>query len=319
VPTRLDLARWLVSPDNPLTPRVAANHVWWHLFGRGLVATANDFGVRGEWPSHPELLDWLAAAYQRDLHWSTKQLIKTIVMSATYRQSSAHRAELVDADPLNALLARQGRLRVEGEIVRDLALSAGGLLSPEIGGPSVFPPMPPDVAKLSYANNFAWKESQGEDRYRRGMYTFFKRTIPHPSLMTFDCPDANLACVTRTVSNTPLQALTLLNNESFVEAAQALAQRTCSAAPAGGGGQPADRDRLAAVLQRCLVRPATDTELARFHDLLDEGRRYYEKQPDAAQAMTGKYVAAGVSPTETAAWAATLRMVLNLDEFITRE
>jgi hypothetical protein len=314
VATRLDLARWLVSPDNMLTPRVAVNQVWTQLFGAGLVTTANDFGVRGERPSHPELLDWLAATYRDDLKWSLKGLIRTIVNSATYRQSSRHRTELVEVDPLNTLLARQNRIRVQGEVVRDLALSVSGLLSPKIGGPSVFPPMPEDLAKLSYANNFSWKTSAGEDKYRRGMYTFFKRTIPHPMLMTFDCPEANTTCVVRNISNTPLQALTLLNNDAFVEASQALARRVLSE------GSTDDRDRLSRALKLALVREPGAEEISRLSDLLTASREYYKAHPDAAKQLAGKPLPPGdTSGGETAAWTATLRVILNLDEFITRE
>jgi hypothetical protein len=310
---RLDLAQWLVSKDNPLTPRVAANQVWAHLFGAGIVRSTNDFGLRGEPPSHPALLDWLAATYRDDCRWSTKAFIKTILMSATYRQSSQHRAELAQIDPLNTLLARQGRLRVEGEIVRDLALAASGLLSPKVGGPSVFPPMPEDIAKLSYANNFSWTVSKGEDRYRRGMYTFFKRTIPHPTLMTFDCPDANLATTNRTISNTPLQALTLLNNESFHEASQALAQRALGEEVAN------DSERLTKIWKLCLVRPPHEGELDPYVKLLDDARRYYAEHAADAKKLLGERAASGVAPAENAAWVATVRVLLNLDEFITRE
>ncbi len=311
-PTRYDLAQWLVSERNPLSPRVAANHVWAHLFGEGLVRTVNDFGVRGETPSHPELLDWLASTYRDKLGWSTKRLIKTILLSATYQQSSVHRGELVEVDPLNTLLHRQNRLRVEGEIVRDLALAAGGLLSTKVGGASVFPPMPADLAKLSYANNFSWSESKGEDRYRRGMYTFFKRTIPHPTLMTFDCPDSNTACVDRTVSNTPLQALALLNNESFVEAAQGLTQRLLAESAA------TDAQRLTQAWRWCLVRQPSEAEQQRYLGLLQQARAYFATHVDEARQLAGKTKSAQ-SESERAAWVATARMILNLDEFITRE
>ncbi len=318
---RLDLAQWLVSRDNPLTPRVVVNQIWARLFGIGIVRSVNDFGARGDLPSHPELLDWLAGQYQRDLKWSTKALLKTILMSATYRQSSAHRAELVDIDPQNVLLARQNRLRVEGEVVRDLALCSAGLLSPKVGGPSVFPPMPPELAKLSYAGSFSWTDSTGEDRYRRGMYTFFKRTLPHPTLMTFDCPDANVACVNRTVSNTPLQALTLLNNESFVEASQALAKRLLTEEPgnAGAKSQAADNARLAAAMRYCLARTPRTDELDRLDTLLDNARTYYRDHPEEAAEMIGRFAAPTVPNAEAAAWTATVRVLLNLDEFITRE
>jgi hypothetical protein len=310
---RLDLAKWLVGPSNPLTPRVIANQFWSRLFGAGLVRSVGDFGVRGELPSHPELLDWLAHHYREELRWNTKEFLKTILMSSTYRQSSAHRPELQEADPLNLWLARQNRLRVEGELVRDLGLQVAGLLSPRIGGPSVFPPMPPELAKLSYANNFSWDESRGEDRYRRGMYTFFKRTIPHPTLMTFDCPDANLTCVNRSVSNTPLQALTLLNNESFLEASQALAKRIWKDRGLD------DQARLSLAIQICLTRAPNREELERLQNLLAHAREFYRDQPDESAAMVGEQAVAGLPNAELAAWIAAVRVLINLDEFITRE
>jgi mono/diheme cytochrome c family protein len=311
--TRLDLARWLVGPANPLTARVIANQWWARLFGRGLVPSVGDFGTRGEPPSHPELLDWLATTYRDDLRWDTKAFLRTILRSATYRQASAHRPELVSIDPLNTLLARQNRLRVEAEIVRDLALEVSGLLTPTIGGPSVFPPMPADLAALSYANNFTWQESTGSDRYRRGMYTFFKRTLPHPTLMTFDCPDANLTCVVRSVSNTPLQALTLLNETVFVEASQALAKRLLALPDLD------DRTRLDRGIAACLCRPAERHELDRLAALLLAARHHYAGDAEGARALVGNHAAEGVPAAESAAWVATLRVLLNLDEFITRE
>lgn len=321
-PTRLDLARWLVSPDNPLTPRVTVNHVWAQLFGEGLVRTVADFGVRGEAPTHPELLDWLASEFIAR-GWSRKQLLRLILTSETYKQSSdpalladgaarsaAEQRRLQEQDPLNTLLWRQNRLRVQGEIVRDLHLAAAGLLAPKIGGPSVFPPMPKDVADLSYANNFKWQTSTGEDRYRRGMYTFFKRTAPHPDLMTFDCPDANVTNVRRTVSNTPLQALTTLNAEAFAEAARGLAKRVLDQ-------DGDDEARLRAAFRIALSRAPAGHELQSLSKLLQEARYHYQ-QADSAEieAMTGG------DPTPAAAELAALttvtRIILNLDEFITR-
>jgi len=317
---RLDLSRWLVSPQNPLTPRVVANQFWSRLFGAGLVRTTGDFGLRGDMPSHPELLDWLAVEFregaldaQPSRPWSIKAFLKTLVTSATYRQASTHRPELFELDPQNTLLYRQNRLRVEGEVVRDLALGASGLLATKIGGPSVFPPMPADLAKLSYANSFSWTDSVGENRYRRGMYTFFKRTIPHPTLMTFDCPDANVSCINRTVSNTPLQALTLLNNETFAETAQAMAKRLVSQSG------PSDEERLADCIRTCLVRPAKSDEIDRLSNLLDKAREHYKNDPEGAEKLIGRHTVAAVPNRETAAWTATLRVLLNLDEFITRE
>lgn len=312
-PDRLDLARWLVDEDHPLTARVAVNHVWTHLFGRGLVPTVNDWGVRGDRPTHPELLDWLAWRFPRDMQWSRKSLIKTIVMSATYRQSSRHRPDLRQMDPNNDLLARQNRLRAEAEIIRDLQLSVGGLLSNKIGGPSVFPPLPSGVAEVSYANNFKWQTSSGEDRYRRGMYTFFKRTAPHPTLTSFDCPDSNTTNLQRESSNTPLQALAALNNEVFAEAAQALAHRTLRE------GGTNDRERLEYALRLCIARHPDSTEVDRFHELLRAARDYYQEKPADAKAVTQRHAFEAVPAAENAAWVATLRMVMNLDEFIVRD
>ncbi|QIF00162.1 PSD1 and planctomycete cytochrome C domain-containing protein [Roseimicrobium sp. ORNL1] len=311
---RLDFARWLVSRENPLTARVTVNHIWARLFGEGIVRTVNDFGVRGDQPSHPALLDWLAATFMDEDGWSRKKLIKRIMMSATYRQSSAHRADLVEVDPQNKLLARQNRMRVEGEVVRDLYLTSSGLLSRKIGGPSVYPPMPPDIAALSYANNFKWATSTGEDRNRRGMYTFFKRTAPHPDLMTFDCPDANTTNVKRTVSNTPLQALTTLNAESYAEAAKALAKRVLEDKALAN-----DDERLIRSFRLCVSRVPTEKEIKSLRALLYDSRTWYTSHADEAKALTKGYESTDISTDELAAWTATARIVLNLDEFVTRE
>ncbi len=295
---RLDLARWLVSPQNPLTPRVIVNQFWAHLFGEGLVRSLGDFGVRGDKPTHPELLDWLASEFIAR-GWSRKELIRLIATSATYRQRSEVRPELAETDPLNQLLARQNRVRVEGEIVRDLHLAASGLLSEKIGGPSVFPPMPPEIAALSYANNFKWTDATGDDRHRRGMYTFFKRTAPHPDLTTFDCPDANLASIKRSVSDTPLQALTTLNAQCFAEAAQTMAKRLLAEPLAD------DEARLTRAFRLCVARPPHPREVAALRQLLATAREYYAQSSD--------------KDAEPAAWTATVRIVMNTDEFITRE
>jgi len=316
--SRLDLARWLVGPNHPLTPRVTVNHFWNRLFGEGLVRTVADFGVRGEPPTHPALLDWLADEFMKQ-GWSRKKILKTIMMSATYRQSSGIPANLppkvMEIDPKNALLWRQNRLRVDGEVVRDLYLAASGLLSAKIGGPSVFPPIPEGIDALSYAGNFKWTTSKGEDRYRRGMYTFFKRTAPHPDLTTFDCPDANTTNVKRTVSNTPLQALTTLNAEAFAEAAQALAKHVLTDATLKD-----DTSRLARAFRSCVSRAPTTQELTAMTKLLDEARYTYQNGPaDEAKAALGSHAVSMVPATENAAWVATVRIVLNLDELITRE
>ena len=308
---RLDLAHWLISNENPLTPRVTVNHIWAQLFGKGIVRSVNDFGVRGERPTHPQLLDWLASEFMR-MGWSRKQLIKLIVMSATYQQSSRQTAELLERDPNNRLLARQNRFRVSAETVRDISLSAAGLLSGKMGGPSVFPPMAPEVAALSYANNFAWKNSEGEDRYRRGLYTFRKRTAQHPNLTTFDCPDANITALSRQTSNTPLQALVTLNNEIFVEAAQAMATRLMKA-------DADDRQRIAHGIRLCIARPASEFEVNRLSELLAAARTAYQADAEAAKQLTNRHHPEDVTDAEAAAWVTVCRALLNLDEFIMRE
>lgn len=311
-PTRLDLAHWLMSKDHPLTSRVVVNQIWDRLFGQGLVKTVADFGVRGERPTHPELLDWLSSEFMKQ-GWRRKRLIKLILMSGTYRQSSAQaNARAQEADARNTLLWRQNRLRVEGEIVRDLGLSVSGLLSEKIGGASVFPPMPADVAALSYAGNFTWKTSTGEDRFRRGMYTFFKRTSPYPDLTTFDCPDANVTNVKRTLSNTPLQALVTLNAEAFTEAAQALARRLLTENLAD------DKARMVRGFRLCVGRFPSEKELAALGKLLEESRAYYQSSAAEAKVAAGAYHVAKAGDVESAAWTATTRILLNMDEFITR-
>ena len=206
-PNRLDLARWIVSDENPLTARVIVNRVWQVYFGRGLVETENDFGTLGSAPSHPELLDWLSIEFRKS-GWSLKELHRKIVTSHTYQQSSNRRTELDEADPNNYLLARQTRLRLEAEIIRDTCLSVSGLLSKKIGGPPVYPPIPDGVMNLGQVKR-SWRANKGEDRYRRGIYTFVFRATPPPSLNVFDAPDGYSTCTRRSRSNTPLQALTL--------------------------------------------------------------------------------------------------------------
>jgi hypothetical protein len=337
IPDRLDLARWIVDPTNPLTARVAVNRFWqWH-FGRGLVNTGDDFGTQGERPSHPELLDWLASEF-RDSGWQMKRLHKLIVMSAAYRQSSTARPELYQPDPYNTWLARQNRLRFEAEIVRDAALAASGLLTRTVGGPSVRPPQPPEIAALSYAGSVKWIESKGPDRYRRGLYTWFQRTSPYPTLVTFDAPDSNLTCTRRERSNTPLQALTLLNDVVFVECAQALGRQILQepmdqivAADGAGGSDPAVVEqaiidaRLRYAFELCLSRGPTEAELSRLRKLHADARVEFEKDIETAKKLTGELTTddgprtTDGDPAEAAAWFVVARAVLNLDEFITRE
>jgi mono/diheme cytochrome c family protein len=309
-PDRLDLAHWLFDPANPLTARVSVNHVWKNLFGRGLVATVDDFGTRGEKPTHPGLLDWLATEFPR-LGWSRKELIKTIVMSATYRQDSRTRPELESVDPLNTLLARQNRLRFEAETVRDAWLAASGLLTTKLGGPSIRPPLPEDIAALGYANSVKWAESKGADKYRRGLYIFFQRTVPYPMLMTFDAPDSNATCTRRERSNTPLQALTLLNDPVFFECAQVLGKSMADLPVTN----PMEKIRHG--FQRALARPPTDEEMARLARYFDEQLKLASRDAEAAASIAG-----GSKDQPDVAERATLvavsRVILNLDEFITR-
>lgn len=245
-PNRLDLAQWIVSPENPLTARVIANRVWQQYFGRGLVETENDFGLQGTSPTHPHLLDWLAIELQRN-DWSLKALHRLILSSETYRQSSTVRADLQEHDPMNLLLGRQNRLRLDAEVVRDVALVASGLFSPKMGGPPVFPPIPDGVMNLGQVSR-TWRTSEGADRYRRGLYTFVYRATPFPSLNVFDAPDGLVSCTQRLRSNTPLQALTLLNDLAFFEFAQALKTQIETAG-------------IAVAFERCTSRQPSDEEL----------------------------------------------------------
>ncbi|MEQ1859992.1 MAG: PSD1 and planctomycete cytochrome C domain-containing protein [Chthoniobacteraceae bacterium] len=308
--TRLDLARWLVSPKNPLTSRVAVNLVWSKLFGTGIVSTPDDFGATGESPSHPELLDWLAAEFMRG-GWSRKKLIRLIVTSATYRQSSAHRAELTDLDPLNHLLARQNRLRLEAEVLRDAALKTSGLLTTTIGGPSIRPPLPGDV--FDVGRSVKWDVSQGAERYRRGLYILTLRSVLYPMLTTFDGPDASEACVRRDRSNTPLQALTLMNDPVFVEAAQALAQRAMREAPAD--------TRLRHLFRLCLTREPGAEELERLLTFQSGQKQRVIAGGMNALKVLGAALPAESSPDaiEAATLVATARVLMNLDEFINRD
>lgn len=244
---RLDLAKWIVSPDNPLTARVIVNRVWQVYFGKGIVETENDFGLQSAVPTHPELLDWLAVQFMKD-GWSLKDLHRQIVCSDTYTRSSLVRDDLLDVDRDNYLLARQQRLRLDAELVRDVGLAASGLLSPKLGGAPVFPPIPDGVMTQGQVKR-EWKVSQGEDRYRRGVYTFIYRATPPPSLNVFDAPEGNSSCTRRNRSNTPLQALTLLNDAAFVEFAGALSKII-------------ERDGLEVAFQRCTSRKPTEPELA---------------------------------------------------------
>jgi mono/diheme cytochrome c family protein len=294
VPNRLDLAKWLVDTDNPLTARVTMNRMWQQYFGKGIVETENDVGLMGDRPTHPELLDWLAAEFMAG-GWKMKRMHKTIVMSATYRQSSAARPEVTAVDPYNKLLARQNRLRLDAEIIRDSALTATGLLSRKVGGPSVYPPLPKGANDVTQVKR-EWKVSEGEDKYRRGMYTYFQRSAAHPGLITFDAPDATVTCTRRVRSNTPLQALILLNDDAYVEFADVLAKKILA-----DGASLDDAGKLAIGWERVLQRSIKPAESKRLLAFL------------AAQRDAQK------EKSEAAAWTAVARVLLNLDEFMTRE
>lgn len=311
LPSRLEFARWLMSKENPLTARVAVNRMWQEFFGRGLVRTSEDFGTQGEKPTNPELLDWLASEF-RDSGWSRKRMHKLIVMSAAYRQSSTVRKELLTRDPENTLIARQGRLRLSAELIRDSALSASGLLNTAIGGPSIRPPQPAGVAELGYANNVKWPETQGPGRYRRGLYIHYQRTTPYPMLTNFDAPDSNVSCTRRARSNTPLQALNLLNDPVYLEAAQSLALRVLRES---SGPAP---ERLQYAFELCLSRPPAAKELQRLSQYFDEQIGILRKDGASAGALM-PLPPERSDPVEAAAWVGVSRVLLNLDEFITRE
>jgi hypothetical protein len=317
-PTRLDLARWLVSRRNPLAARALVNRVWQALFGTGLVETAEDFGTRTAVPEHQDLLDWLAVDFMEH-GWSHRHLIETIVTSATYQQSAAVTPGLLERDPKNRLLARGAHFRLDAEVLRDNALSIAGLLyQKEVGGPSIFPPVPPSVLDDNFERPTYWIPPEGPERYRRSLYVVRKRSMPDPVLMSFDAPNADTACARRVRSNTPLSALTSLNETIFVEAAQAMALRVLRE----GGGSDAERVRYA--IRLCTARPPRAEEerevlrlLAANRDRL--GRGELRAHPIAFSRFTRlKDLPANATPNDVAAWALVSRVLLNLDETLCR-
>jgi hypothetical protein len=311
--TRLDLARWLVDPENPLTPRVTLNRMWMHYFGRGLVETEEDFGTQGAPPTHPELLDWLASELMRR-RWSLKAMHRLIVTSNTYRQSSKFRSELIEKDPRNLLLARQERVRMDAEIVRDAALSASGLLTPAIGGPGVRPPQPAGVYAFTQRAR-GWNADTGPARYRRAMYTIFYRSAPYPLFTTFDAPDFQSVCTRRGRSNTPLQALTVANDEAFIELAQALAARIVREVPADDAAARIRRGYLL-----CLCRPPSQQELEALRSFYERRKADFAQDATAAKKLLSAELAKTNTPAATAAALVCVsRAILNTDNFITRE
>jgi mono/diheme cytochrome c family protein len=316
---RLGLARWLVDPAHPLTARVTVNRFWQMLFGTGLVKTSEDFGAQGEPPSHPELLDWLATEFVRT-GWDVKAMLKLVVTSATYRQSSRVTAELLDRDPENRWLARGPRFRLPAELVRDNALAASGLLDRRIGGPSVFPYQPAGLwEEMAFGEGFSAQEytpSKGPDLYRRSLYTFWKRTVPPPSLATFDAPDREKCTARRAVTNTPLQALVLMNDPTYVEAARALAQRTLREAPR------ALEARLAHAFRLATARPPSSEEARLLRGLAEEQLAHYRRHRDSALELLrvgDSDFDASLDPQELAAWTTVASAILNLDEAMTKE
>lgn len=310
---RLTLARWLVSPENPLTARVTVNRFWEQIFGRGLVETVEDFGTQGARPTHPELLDWLATEFIAR-NWDTKAILRLIVTSATYRQSSRSTPELVERDPYNRLYARGPRFRVTAEAIRDIALQASGLLSPKLGGPSVFPYQPDGIWTQLYSSD-QWVTSKGEDKYRRGVYTFWRRTSTYPAFIAFDAPSRELICPRRQRSNTPLQALTTLNDPSFVEAAQALARRVMKQSQGDAAANAAYAFRL------CVARAPRPEETKRLVALYQEELAHFKQDASAAQKMAGGGPGKppeGASLESLAAWTVVANVLLNLDETVTK-
>ncbi|MCW3053243.1 MAG: Protein of unknown function (DUF1553)/Protein of unknown function (DUF1549)/Planctomycete [Chthonomonadales bacterium] len=315
--TRLDLAHWLVARDNPLTARVTVNRFWMLLFGAGIVRTPGDFGTQGAPPTHPELLDWLAMEFTES-NWDVKRVMKEILMSNAYRQSSQTTKALRERDPYNMLLARQNSFRLDAETVRDNALAVSGLLVDKIGGRSVFPYQPDGY--WDHCNTFAgpliYKQDHGDDLYRRGLYTYWKRTFLNPSLLAFDAPSREECVADRPRSNTPLQALVLMNDPTYVEAARSLAEHLLQE---GGGTLP---ERLNYAFRRSVARPATSAEIAVLSGLYQKHLQEYTSDTTAAQKLltAGEHpVPKSLNPTELAAWTSVARVILNLNETITRE
>ncbi|MCF6311139.1 MAG: PSD1 and planctomycete cytochrome C domain-containing protein [Verrucomicrobiales bacterium] len=312
---RLDLAHWLVSPDNPLTPRVTVNRVWMRYFGKGLVSTENDFGTQGSYPTHPALLDWLASQFIHN-GWSMRKLHKLIVTSATYRQASHHRPGLKSVDARNTLLAKQNRLRFDAEIIRDASLTASGLLTATIGGPSVHPPQPDGVYAFTQ-NKKTWNVETDSNRYRRALYTQFYRSAPYPMLTTFDSPDFQSVCTQRTRSNTPLQALTLANDETLFEMSQGLAQRLMLEIP--GNDAPSQQRRIRRAYVLCFSRQPSDSELNRVATFQKLQQQHFAENAQAAKTVAPSKTPSIYGTAEAASWTAVARALMNTDEFITRE
>jgi hypothetical protein len=324
---RLGFAHWLVDRRNPLTARVAVNREWEQLFGRGIVLTSEDFGSQGTLPTHPELLDWLAVELM-DNGWSLKHLTKKIVMSAAYRQSAQISAEKLRIDPENQLISRGPRERLTAEQIRDQALAVSGLLSRKIGGPSVMPPQPAGIWQVVYSNE-KWTASQGEDRYRRGIYTYWRRTSPYPAALAFDATSRETCTIRRVTTNTPIAAFALLNDPVYIEAAQALAQRVVREV----GDDTLARATFA--FRQVLARPPAGKELERIVALFERERQRYGTDEEAAKQIALRNIGSndkdkseavgGMDPTDDstnlrdlAAWTVVSNVLLNLDEALNK-
>ena len=300
-----------MDTNNPLTSRVIANRLWEQMFGVGIVRTSEDFGTQGDRPTHPELLDWLATEFVAR-SWNVKEFLKLLVTSAAYRQSSAVTPGLAERDPDNLLLARGPRFRASAEVVRDQALAVSGLLSPKMYGPPVRPPQPSLGLAAAFGGSLDWQTSEGEDRYRRAVYTEWRRTNPYASMATFDAPTREVCALRRPRSNTPLQALVTLNDPVYLEAARALGRRMALAP-----GNTADRIRFG--FELCLARPPANAELNRLREFQEAALTHYQAKPDQAREMaaTGVGTAPDAKPApELAAWAVVGNVLLNLDELL---
>ena len=311
---RLGLARWLVDPKNPLTARVTVNRLWEQLFGTGLVETSEDFGLRGQLPSHPALLDWLAVRLIEE-RWDLKKMIRLMVLSAAYRQSSRVTPALLERDPHNRLLTRGPRVRSSAETIRDQALFVSGLLSRKMYGPAVRPPQPRAGLNAAFGGSIDWTTSTGEDRLRRGVYTQLRRTRPYPSMATFDAPNRTVCTVRRPSTNTPLQAFVTLNDPVFVEAAQALGRRLVREGGATIEGRARHGFRL------CLARPPSAKELSRLVALYHKAVERYRKDPKQAEQLATQPLGPlpkGIDPVEAAAWTVVGNVLLNLDEMFSK-
>jgi hypothetical protein len=312
---RLALAKWLVDKRNPLTARVTVNRYWEQIFGVGLVQTPEDFGLRSPLPVHPELLDWLAVEFQDSLAWDVKKLLKLIVTSAAYRQSAKVSPALAERDPDNRLFARGPRFRNSAETIRDQALFVSGLLSTKMYGPSVRPPQPKSGLSAAFGPGTDWTNSTGEDKYRRGLYTHWRRTTPYPSMVTFDAPSRTVCAVSRPRTNTPLQALVTLNDPVYVEAAQALARRLVKE----GGRTVQSKAQFG--FRACLTRPPSDAETKRLVDLFQTVRSELAGKPKEVQSLAAEplgLIPAGMDPTDLAAWTVVSNVLLNLDEMFAK-